>query len=617
MCSLQSATSPATSDAIDRLLQRILDGTHGETEYIERHGILSMQSLVPDRAVNDFKAAEDGKESEPVVKSFHETPAQVRLQAEKFGTLQSLTWFETAVGEVPMEPGMVEIEVMAVGVNFKCPFERVHRIPDSMSYDEAATIPLVYLTVIYSLYHLANVQEGQSVLIHSAAGGVGFAAIQLAQHKKCDVFVTVGTEEKPQFLARTFNLPGNRMFSSRSTRFAEEIRREKNGRGVDVILNSLTGELLDESWRLTADGGIMVEIGKRDIVDRSLAMEPFDRNCSFRAVDLSYTREITNKLIGDLLSEIFDLLNGGHVGPIHPIIRFPFEEVILALSYIRSGKHMGKIVISGPSEGTDFQLLIRPAILKLQLDPTAAYLIVGGLHGLCGSLAVHLARHGARCIISISRSGIQDPASARAHANCAAYGCEIVEAKGDVGDLDFVRQIFRSIQPRRVAGLVQGAMVLRDKPYETMTHDDYINSIHAKVAGTWNLQLAAQSEQAQPLDFFTMLSSISSVIGNKGQANYAAGNAFLDAFASYRNASGLRANTINLGLIEDVGYVAEQGGALEARFDRSQWVPINEGTLRRILSHSILEQQQRIRGSLNSTQLITGIAYPLTANNSA
>ncbi|CAI7649211.1 unnamed protein product [Penicillium glandicola] len=669
---VQSATSPATSEAIDRLLPRVLGGTHGETEYAERDGILLMQRLTPDRAINEFKAAEGDKAFEPIVKSFHETAAQVRLQAEKVGTLQSLTWCETAIGEVPMESGMVEIEVMAVGVNFKdvattigivpenehtigcecagyikriapglqtdlqvgdrvaamrsgtytnrvqCPFERVHRIPDSMSYDEASTIPLVYLTAIYSLYHLGNLQAGQSVLIHSAAGGVGLAAIQLAQHKKCDVFVTVGTEAKRQFLARTFSLPENRMFSSRSTRFAEEIRRETNGRGVNVILNSLTGELLDESWRLTADGGIMVEIGKRDIVDRnSLAMEPFDRNCSFRAVDLSYTREITNELIGNLLHEIFDLVNGGHVGPIYPITRYPFEEVIPALSYMRSGKHMGKIVISGPTEGTDLNLPIRPAVPTLQLDSAAAYLIVGGLRGLCGSLAVYLARQGARCIISISRSGIQDPASARVHANCAAYGCEIVEAKGDVGDLDFVRQVFRSIQPRRVAGLIQGAMVLRDKPYETMTHDDYITSIHAKVAGTWNLHLAAQHEQPQPLDFFTMLSSISSVIGNKGQANYAAGNAFLDAFASYRNATGLRANTINLGLIEDVGYVAEQGGTLEARFDRSQWVPINEGTLRRIISYSILQQQQIVRGSLNSAQLITGLAYPLVANSSA
>ncbi|TGJ75300.1 hypothetical protein E0Z10_g11025 [Xylaria hypoxylon] len=215
---------------------------------------------------------------------------------------------------------------------------RVHIIPDSMTFEDAATIPLVYLTAIHSLYHIANLQEGQYVLIHSAGGGVGIAAIQLAQHKKCDrtdteilswqVFVTVSTNEKRKLLASQFNIPTNRMFSSRNTKFAEEIRRETNGLGIDIILNSLVGELLDESWRLTADGGVMVEIGKRDIVDRNmLSMEPFDRNCSFRAVDLSYVEQISNALTGNfangLLKEVFKLVEDGHIGPRHYISRRP------------------------------------------------------------------------------------------------------------------------------------------------------------------------------------------------------------------------------------------------------------------------------------------------------
>ena len=275
------------------------------------------------------------------------------------------------------------------------------------------------------------------------------------------IFVTVGTNEKREFLARNFGIPQNRMFSSRNTKFAEEIRRETKGRGIDVILNSLIGELLDESWRLTADGGIMVEIGKRDIVNRhTLAMEPFDRNCSFRAVDLSYVREISNSLIGRLMKEIFDLVNGGHVGPIHPVTIYRSDEVIEALSYIRRGQHIGKVVIATGDE-KDVQLPIRPAIHKLELDQDAAYLIVGGLKGLCGSIAVHMARHGARYIIAMSRSGILDDASARVITNCASYGCKIIDAKGDVGDLSFIRQVFKGARPKHIAGLIQGAMVLR------------------------------------------------------------------------------------------------------------------------------------------------------------
>ena len=158
---------------------------------------------------------------------------------------------------------------------------------------------------------------------------------------------------------------------------------------------------------------------------------------------------------------------------------------------------------------------------------------------------------------------------------------------------------------------------MQDKPYEMMTHDDYHTAIHAKVAGTWNIHRAAQQEQKQPLDFFTMLSSISGVVGNKGQANYAAANTFLDAFASYRQALGLHANTVDLGAIEDVGYVAEQGGALEARFDKGQWTPINEGMLRRIMNYSVFQQDSSAPLNTNSAaQLITGLAYPLKADGS-
>lgn len=160
-----------------------------------------------------------------------------------------------------------------------------------------------------------------------------------------------------------------------------------------------------------------------------------------------------------LMDEIFDLVEGGHVGPVHPITTYSFDSVIPALSYMRRGQHIGKIVIS--SEKEDVQLPIRPAVRKLQLQSDASYLIVGGLKGLCGSVAVHLARHGARHIIVMSRSGTNDEASARIIDNCAAYDCKITEAKGDAGDMEFVHGVFKSAHPKRIAGVIQGAMVLR------------------------------------------------------------------------------------------------------------------------------------------------------------
>lgn len=467
------------------------------------------------------------------------------------------------------------------------------------------------------------------------------------------IYVTVGTEEKRQFLEENYGIPRSRMFSSRNTKFAKEILAATGGHGVDVIVNSLTGELLDASWRIIADGGTMVEIGKKDIVDRNtLSLEPFDRNASFRAMDFSYTQDIRDPLIERfvspvlkqivqlrleslltilllrLLDEIFVLVDGGHIKPIHPITTFGFNAVPAALAYIRSGRHIGKVVISD-GDNKDVQVPIRPATRKLSLRADASYVIVGGLKGLCGSLAIHMARHGARHIIAVSRSGIDDAASQKAVKNCLAYGCEVVEAKGDVADIGFLRGVFKSASPK-VAGIIQGAMVLRvstskschlpaaeltnyqDKPYETMTLDDYHTAIHAKFSGTWNLHRVSE-EQQQPLDFFTLLSSISGIVGNKGQANYSAGNTFLDAFADYRRSLGLRANSVDLGLIQDVGYVAEQEG-FEARFDTRQWTPITEGTLRKILSYSILQQDDATGAAINAdsaAQLITGIGFPL------
>lgn len=154
-------------------------------------------------------------------------------------------------------------------------------------------------------------------------------------------------------------------------------------------------------------------------------------------------------------------------------------------------------------------------------------------------------------------------------------------------------------------------MIAQDKPFEMMSLDDYHTAIHAKLQGTWNLHYASLA-QRRPLDFFTMLSSISGIVGNKGQANYSAANTFLDAFATYRReVLGLPANSVDLGMIEDVGYIADQNPYLESRFDKKQWTPINEGSLRRILSYSIYQQDAEPLNSASCDQLITGIAFPL------
>ncbi|KAK5992001.1 Highly reducing polyketide synthase [Cladobotryum mycophilum] len=668
---VESTSGPATISSIDSVLQILLKAapsTQVESEFVERDGVMHVSRVLPDEGLNEVKL-EPLQGTKPQTMSLHDSQSLIRLRAEHIGNIDSLSYGQISEGPVPLRPNHVEVEICAAGVNFKdaavtigivpenehllglegagivtriaddvtnfkvgqrvvvfekgtfanriqATTERTHALPDWMTFEEASTLPAVYLTSIYSLFYLANMKKGrkQSVLVHSASGGVGIASIQLAQHVGAEVFATVGTPEKREFLKTTFGIPDDHIFSSRNTDFAGEILKVTNGTGVDVILNSLTGELLDESWRIIADGGIMVEIGKKDILDRnSLSMEPFSRNASFRALDFSY-REISDKLIAQILSELFELLEARHVKPIAPVTLFSFEDIPAAFRVIRSGKHIGKLVISNGQEAK-IEVPVRPLPQQLSFRSDASYLIVGGLKGLCGSLAVYLVKKGVKHISVLARSGYSDEKSQGVIKTIKALGAHIDLLQGDVTDVEDIRRVFKETKVP-IGGIVQGAMVLKDRTFASMTVDEYHGALACKIAGTWNLHNVAL-EQNLELDFFTMLSSISGVVGQKGQANYAAGNAVLDAFAVYRQSLGLPATSVDLGVIEDVGYIHDHDG-LQQNLDTSIWTGINEGLLRRILEYSILQQvsdETKRLSPISSAQLVTGIPVPQPENS--
>ncbi|KAI1144055.1 hypothetical protein F5Y05DRAFT_407455 [Hypoxylon sp. FL0543] len=246
--------------------------------------------------------------------------------------------------------------------------------------------------------------------------------------------------------------------------------------------------------------------------------------------------------------ELFVLIDGGHIKPIHQITTFRSDEAQKALAYIRSGKDLDQIVISN-GERDNIQVPIRPAIRGLQLRPNVSYLIVGGLKGACGKSAIHRAQFGARNLIISSSSGISVEASEKTVASCDFYSCKVTDAKGVVGNIESVRQLFKFASPR-IASVIQGLMW--DGPFEMMTLDDYHTAIHAKVQGTWTIHWASQELQKQPLDFLPCFRTLS-----------------------------LRGNTV---VIEDVDYVAE------ARFYKRQWTQVDDTMLRKLFAHSILQQ---------------------------
>lgn len=655
---IESNTSIVSLQAIDKALKHLNsvdDLARADSEFVERNGKYYISRVTADETINQFeKDIQEGADLREGIIYGHKSP--IRLVSERVGTLDTLVYTEMP-DELPLKDDEVEIEVHAAGMNFKdlanamgfvpanehnfgleCsgivtnvgkevtyvkPGDRVlmvgrdkgcfanrvrnrwlavYALPDWISFEEATTLGIAFHTVVYSLVKLANLQKGQSVLIHSATGGVGLAAIDFCKHYGAEIFVTVGTDAKRDFLAENYGISRDRMFSSRSTAFGPELLRATNGRGVDVCLNSLTGDMLHESWRCIAENGNLIEIGKKDMLERNnLSMEPFDRNCSYRALDLS-RKSITDDITRDIGLYIMDLALKGHIKPLYISKIFPFEETVEAFRYMQRGKHIGKIVISY-EKNKMVKIPYRPASPDLNLRGDGSYLIAGGFKGLCGSLAVYMARCGAKNITVISRSGQGDNRSQKMIYDCISLGCHVDEIIGDITSLEDVRRAFK-VSSKPIIGVIQGAMVLRDRMFSMMNPQEFREPITPKVAGTWNLHKVAQ-EQSRPLDFFTMLSSISGLVGQLGQSNYAAGNVFLDAFAAYRLQQGLPACAINLGPVEDVGYLNDKD-MLGRIFESRGWSSINEALLHRILRASIMQQTHKINGS-HTGQLVTSI----------
>lgn len=638
---------------------------HVESEFIERNKLIHINRIQPDDQVNAV-ASETFQGSEPIEQSLHDCPNMIRLRCERVGTTDSLVFSEVAPYELPLDDNKVEVEVFAAGLNYKdvvitmgivpeneyilglegagtvrrlgknvhnvrkleigqrvlvfkkgvfcnrvhAEAERTYPIPDSMSFEEACTLASSYLTGIHSLLNLADTKKGSKVLIHSASGGLGLACIQLCQYIGAEIFATCGNQEKRDFLVEHAGIPADHIFNSRDASFGAEIMAATNGYGVDTILNSLTGDLLDESWRCIAAEGTMVELGKRDMLDRKgLSMEPFGRNASYRCFDMGHDI-VSDAMINDLLKRLFVLLEAGHVKPVSVAMTFGWDNVSGAMRYMRSANHIGKIVITSGDKPVNVP--VRPSRLPLQLRDNVGYLLIGGLKGLCGSVAVNLAGLGAKHVVVMARSGYNDEVSQRVISDLAALGCAVTLGQGDVSKADDVRRVIEE-SPVPIGGVIQGAMVLRDRVFTDMSIEEYHAAVDCKVAGTWNIHNAL-IEKNMKVDFFTMLSSVSGVVGQKGQANYAAANAFLDAFAIYRRTLGLAGNSVDLGAIQDVGYMSHHGDLLN-NLSSDAWTPINEALMLKIVGFSLKQQMTPI-SEASAGQLVTSIAVPQREDSS-
>jgi NADPH:quinone reductase-like Zn-dependent oxidoreductase/acyl carrier protein len=429
-----------------------------------------------------------------------------------------------------------------------------------MGMEDAATIPIVFLTAHYALNHLGRMQAGERVLIHAAAGGVGMAALQLAQRAGAEVFATAGSPEKRALLE---SLGVRHVMDSRSLDFAGEVLRRTGGEGVDLVLNSLAGEAIPKSLSVLRPYGRFLEIGKRDIYgDMRLSLLPFQKSLSYFAIDLDRMFRDRPAFVGGLFREV---MRGFQEGTLRPIPRqsFPVSRVAEAFRHMALARHTGKIVLTLKDEAA----CIEPARPGLAVG---TYLVTGGLGGLGLVVAGFLAEQGARRLVLAGRR----PPGAEAEASLAALraaGVEIKVVQGDVrSPQDVVRMVAESeTVGAPLKGVVHAAGVLEDATLLSMDAGRLEAAMAPKVAGAFNLHVATARHS---LDFFVLFSSVASFMGFPGQGNYAAGNAFLDALARHRRAHGQPGQSIQWGPWARVGLAAAEanrGARLASRGLRS------------------------------------------------
>ena len=413
-----------------------------------------------------------------------------------------------------------------------------------------------FLTAYHGLINIADIKSTDKILIHSATGGLGLAAIQIAQWKGAEVFATAGTQEKRDYLS---SLGIEHVMDSRSLDFVEQIRTLTQGRGIDIVLNALSGEALRQSFNLLASHGKFIEVGKKDIGDNAnLPMAPFNRNVTFSALDMD--RIYADKL--ELMLPVLQKIKTGFQDGIFrelPTTIFKANEISDAFRHMAQAKHIGKIVVSFDNETVD----VIPTNQQDDIyEPNATYIITGGTSGFGLELAKWMGNKNIGKLLLLSRSGAATDEAKKVVSSLEEKGITVETPKIDISDHDSVNTLIDSLSASSIPikGIFHGAMVLDDGLLKDMDATRYKRVMLPKISGALNLYEACKTLQ---LDFFVMFSSIASLVGNRGQANYIAANSFLDEFAHSLRTKDFPGITINWGVLAETGVAARNNEVSE------------------------------------------------------
>lgn len=507
---LQVITPALTSEAADV--------TGLENEYRLKNGQIEVPRLYPDASLHEWTDRLNGR-SKQVDCKFRNDNIPLNLTVEQTGLLSSLRFVEDKKANTPLAPGEIQIQSHAFGLNFRdvfialgqmtprsvmageCagivtavgsdpftqktfkvgdrvagvlaqPFASHARIaatsaahvPDNLTLTEAASIPVVFATVYYGFIHLAHLSAGQTVLIHAASGGVGQAAIQLAKHLGAEIFLTIGNADKKKTIMDLYDVSEDRIFSSRAA--PDDMRRwimgQTSNRGVDVVLNSISGETLAESFDCLAPMGTHIELGKADMYKKGrLNLSPFERLLTFASFDLIVLIEQRPMVFFDVMAEVMKLMENGALKPVFPVSPIPVDQIERAFRLIAERKHLGKVVIEC-NDDTMVKAVLPPP-QRLQLKREGTYVIAGGLGDIGRRVTKLLAKLGAGHIVTLSRRTLDAADRAHLEKEIEELGGKIYIVKCDMTSKESLQSVVdfckASLPP--VKGVINGGMVLR------------------------------------------------------------------------------------------------------------------------------------------------------------
>ncbi|KAL8710442.1 MAG: hypothetical protein Q9225_007289 [Loekoesia sp. 1 TL-2023] len=663
----EQGANPWSEDKIDHIvhvLQQAFD-------YNKEHADIEWEYAVKDtilhvpRVYRDKHEPNSGVDLFPLSQPFHQPGRTLVWEPKSTGSLSDLCFTDGAdmSGDIPS--GMVQIEAKALGLNFRdvmvglgqlddtltghdcagiitrlghnteqsglkvgdrvCGIAQgrfassswaywtaVTKLPDEMSWEDGAAIPVPYITAYHSLVRVAGLRKGESILIHAATGGVGQAAIVVAQRIGTKMFMTCSTEAKRDLLVENYHIDPTCILSSRDASFASVIMTATDGKGVDVVLNSLSGPLLKATWSCIARFGRFVEIGKVDIeAARCLDTTPFGRCATYVGVDILQLNEYKGSLIHEALAESVHICHAraknGAKRPMYPIQRYSISDMEKAMRLMQSGLHIGKLVLV-PNEGDKVDVISRPRPLSLA-NPDATYLIAGGLGGVGRTIAFWTMENGAKNILLVSRNAESHPDAAELVRTAKAEGCKLQIQNCDISNenslMNLLTTCSSAILPP-IRGVVNCAMVLDDTVMERMKFEQWQRAVQSKVSSSTNLH-----KHLPNLLFFVMLSSMTGVAGHVSQANYSAGNTFQDALTCHRAASGQPAVSLDLPVITDVGYVATNDSSrgdnrVRARAEALGLISLDMGAILPLVEAAVMHSPQRALP--DNAQVMVGIA---------